>query len=156
MTSTATLAAQLAALQRQLDHATRPRAFDEGDQISAAHSRADATLQRLGTQTPQPAPGETAERYRQRLLAKMQQYSSLAANPLPIGTMTGVVLDQIEAKIYADAQNAARNPQVKPGELRAVKERDAAGRLITTYVGDAMSWRAAFTAPGVGCVLPRP
>ena len=156
MATTAELTAQLARLQHQLDHATRPRAFDDAEQIAAAHTRADALMQRLGTPTPAPAPGETAERYRQRLLARLQPHSTLAGAALPIGTMTGAVLDQIEGRIYADATATTANPQnIRPGELRAVKERDQSGRLITTYVGDPMAWRNAFTAPGIGVVMPK-
>jgi len=156
MATHAELAAQLATLQRQLATLQRPRAFDEAEAIAAAHNRADALMQRLGTPTPAPAPGETAERYRQRLLARLQPHTTLAGAALPIGSMSGAVLDQIEGKIYADAQAAARNPQnIRPGELRAVRERDQSGRLITTYVGDPMAWRNAFTAPGIGVVIPK-
>lgn len=156
MPTTAELTAQVARLQRQLDHVTRPPAFDEAEKVSAAYHRADPLLQRLGTPTPPPAPGESAERYRQRLVAKLQPHTSLSQTPLPIGTLTGGALATIEDKIYADAQAAARNPQnIRPGELRAVKERDQSGRLITTYVGDPMAWRNAFTAAGIGVVMPK-
>ncbi|MGH7058238.1 MAG: hypothetical protein ACREFZ_10235, partial [Acetobacteraceae bacterium] len=51
----------------------------------------------------------------------------------------------VEERAIADAVVAAKDPaNYKPGEMRAVRFRDEAGRLCTRYVGDSLAWRQHF------------
>jgi len=51
--------------------------------------------------------------------------------------MSGTLLDQVEAQIYADSMAAALNPASLPnGMLIEVKDTDRAGRTISKFRGD--------------------
>ena len=141
-------------LETQLDILRRPRTTAELDELSAAQSRADHVAAQFGTTAPPPVPGEAPSSYRRRLLSKFQQHSE----PFKDARLDGLpaeVLGAVEERIFADAVAAAKDPaSYKPGELRAIQEPDASGRVITRYVGDAHAWMVPFmTGATVGRIV---
>ena len=136
---------QIAALERKV---SAPMPESERAEIAAAMSRADAVERAWGRNDAAvlaAVPGESALDYRRRLVRQYQQYS-----PRWKGARVEVIgydaLGNVEQDVYKDAAAAAQDPRnFKPGELRAIRERDASGREITRWVGD---WHGAF---GVFC-----
>lgn len=138
------LRSQLDYMQNKLAELTRPRPAEERNQLAAAQSRADSVARLFGSTAPQPVPGETPLRYRQRLLGNFQKHSPKLAKA-DMARVDADALGAVEDIIYADAAAASRDPaSFRPGEMRAVTERDPAGREITRWVGDGMAWRQHF------------
>jgi hypothetical protein len=48
------------------------------------------------------------------------------------------------------------NEHPQPGQMVAYGTRDASGRTITRYYGDARAWRTQFEAPAIPCIAERP
>ncbi len=150
------LAAQIAAMQAKIDALTKPQSYEDMESLSRAQTRADGVLQMLGERPERPLPGESSKTYRKRILAKIKKHSA-SLKDISVDALDGVILDQIEERIYADAQVAARTPSaMRPGVLIPVTETDAAGRRITKYYGDSKAWRSMFDAPPIACSMPRP
>ncbi|HUB48354.1 MAG TPA: hypothetical protein VMB73_25540 [Acetobacteraceae bacterium] len=132
---------QIETLQRRIN---APMPESERAEIAAAMSRADAVERAWGRNDAAvlgPVPGESALDYRRRLVRQYQQYSPRwkGARVEAIGYDA---LGNVEADVYKDAAAAAQDPKnFRPGELRAIKFRDEAGRECTKWVGD---WHAAF------------
>jgi hypothetical protein len=133
----------------------RLRLYDErftGEEIAAqdaARVRADSVLNLWGAKASQPLPGEACRDYRRRLLRAVQEKSpKFRGKTLSTG---GDALDFVEEQIYADAATAAFDPStVPPGQMRAIRQRDESGRLITSWIGNdymADCWDA-FTQAG--------
>jgi len=139
---------QIAALERKV---SAPMPESERAEIAAAMSRADAVERAWGRNDAAvlaAVPGESALDYRRRLVRQYQQYSPRwkGARVEAIGYDA---LGNVEADVYKDAAAAAQDPKnFRPGELRAIRERDTSGREITRWVGDSMSWRALFMSGG--------
>ena len=139
---------QIAALERKV---SAPMPESERAEIAAAQSRADAVERAWGRNDAAvlaAVPGESALDYRRRLVRQYQQYSPRwkGARVEAIGYDA---LGNVEADVYKDAAAAAQDPKnFRPGELRAIRERDTSGREITRWVGDSMSWRALFMSGG--------
>jgi len=134
------LRSQIAALGRKLD---TPMPAAERDALAVAQARADSVEAKFGTTALPPVPGETSIQYRKRMLAHFQKHSPAYRN-MRAEMVDATMLDAVESQVYADAAAHATDPaNYKPGELRAIQERDAAGRLVTKWVGD---WHAAFGA----------
>jgi len=138
------LKAQIAALQRKID---TPMPEQERNELSAAQVRADAVAAKFGeASASKPIPGETAIQFRKRLAGEYKKHSPRYrnANIEMIGDQA--LLTAAEEVIYADAAAAAVDPSnYRPFEMRAVKERDAAGREVTRWVGDSWAWRRFFS-----------
>jgi len=139
---------QIAALERKV---SAPMPESERAEIAAAMSRADAVERAWGRNDAAvlaAVPGESALDYRRRLLRQYQQYSPRWKGAR-VEAMGYDAIGNVEQDVYKDAATAAQDPRnFKPGELRAIQERDAAGRLVTKWVGDSMSWRAPFMSGG--------
>jgi len=148
MTELDRLRSQIAALERKV---SAPMPESERAEIAAAMSRADAVERAWGRNDAAvlaAVPGESALDYRRRLVRQYQQYSPRwkGARVEAIGYDA---LGNVEADVYKDAAAAAQDPKnFRPGELRAIRERDTSGREITRWVGDSMSWRALFMSGG--------
>jgi hypothetical protein len=123
-------------------------------ELAAAKSRADDVLGLWGERASQPIGCEAPREYRRRLLKAVQSRSPRFKDKSP--STWGDALGIVEDLMYSDAAAAARDPNTVPaGQMRAVRERDAAGRLITRYIGNdymAGYWDM-FTQPGARCVL---
>jgi hypothetical protein len=139
MSEAAALRRQIAALETQMSRLRAPMPAQERDEISAAMTRADTVAAQFGTTASQPLPGETGFQYRRRLLGSFAKHSAQFKDAR-IEMVDPTMIGSIEDLIYADATAAALDPNnYKPGELRAIKDRDASGREITRYVGD-IAW----------------
>jgi hypothetical protein len=137
--------ARVAALERELqsirDTERDPRPYE------VAQRRADAVAALHADRAPDPILGESPLDYRKRLLRRFQGFSP-GFEKTNFFAADAASLDVLESKIYRDAEQAAYRPDAQPGVLRAVESRDAAGRLITKYVGDVGEFIAPFVQDG--------
>ena len=142
-------AALIASMQAQLSVLTQPLSAADRDQLSAAQSRADSVAQMYGDSAAAPLHGESPIAYRRRLASKFQKHSKEFAD-IKLDALDGPVFDQVEGKIYADAQSHAMSPAVAvAGRLIPHVRQDSAGRSITTYTGDMDAWLGMFKAKPV-------
>lgn len=142
------LAKEVEALRSQLKALTTPLSEDEVNALARAQARADSLAGMFGQQAPIPMSGENTAAYRRRAAAAFQQYSE-RFKTMDLGGLPPAAFDSIEGAIYADAEAAARNPKVgQPGALIPIVSRDSAGRQITRYAGDPMSWMKTFMSGG--------
>lgn len=141
--------AKLAADIGRLDDRTRGPANGAAvASLDAVHARADAVLGLWGERATDPVPWERVEEYRRRCLAHVQKHSPKWREK-DFSRASFDALTVAEDLTYADARAAAFDPAtVPPGTLRAVRERDEAGRLVTRWVGDNSAWMSVFAAPG--------
>lgn len=116
--------------------ARQDRAAAEMSEMRQSQARADQVHMALGNRAPAPLSGERPLAYRRRLARGLQRYSSefkrVNLEELPAGE----AFDAIETRVYADALEAARRPEVIPGVLREIRKRDFTGREIIEFVGD--------------------
>jgi hypothetical protein len=148
---------RLDAIERSVARLRAPQSTEERSELAAAQARADSVAGMFGTEASAPVPGESCLQYRKRLLAKFQPYSERFAAARLDG-LDSATLAPLEDLIYADAAATAKAPEsYGPGELHAIRERDAVGRLVTRYVGDIGAFMAPFQSPGVAVsIIPNP
>jgi 8-oxo-dGTP pyrophosphatase MutT (NUDIX family) len=115
--------------------------------IADAQARADSVYSAHGDSAPRRLNGETLMAYRVRLAGKMSDHSSqwkginLASLPAP-------VFDIAEAKIYADASDAAIHPVgLAAGTLREVAKRQRGGHEVSEFYGDPDAWMQHYKTP---------
>jgi colicin import membrane protein len=101
----------------------------------------------FGDKASAPLPTESSLAYRKRLVHRFKQHSPRFANERLDQPLSDASMRAVEDVIYADAAGAAKENSW--GKLVPVEERDAAGRLITRFMGDPDVWMNAFK--GVGC-----
>jgi hypothetical protein len=148
------LRAQLAELKRKVDTLRRPASYAEKDAIAAAQLRADSIAQLFGTRAAPPLTGENPMRYRARLLNRFKQHSPRFQDE-HFDHYSEAAMGVAEDVIFADASRAARG-DLNNGGLVPVESRDAAGRLITKFAGDPLSWMTAFMGNGARGFINRP
>ena len=134
----------------------RQQTAEERNAIAAARSRADSVYSMHARTVPEYLPGETPTSYRARLADGLKDF----CQPLRrtnLDALADAALGLAESRIYQDAIEAARRPNVIPtGELRAHTYQDSAtGHKVTEYHGDPMAWLAPFMAPGAKVKLNR-
>lgn len=137
-------------LQRQLDTLKRQIGPPAGNaqEFRTAQVKADRAYRALGDDAPAPLSGENLLQYRTRLLSGVQHLSP-KWKAVPLDGCNSSVLTGIEDSIYADAMAESRHPTAfRPGELRAIREADPSGRIITRFVGDPGAVWDSFS-PGV-------
>lgn len=102
---------------------------EERDAKSEAQARADSVYREFGDSAgaPPPMTGETAMAFRRRLLRGMQKHSKDWAG-IDLHKLDDATLPIAERRIYADAQQAARNPTDLPDD-----------RLITVSMRDPVT-----------------
>ena len=120
---------------------------DEQRELEDAQSRADAAAAYMGERVSSPKLGETALEYRRRLLDALKQHSPQMKNSR-FDSLDRAGLEVIEPVIYRDVVQAGKI-RAKPGQLIAVKHRDAAGREITEHYGDIGVFLAPFAHTGM-------
>ena len=104
-------------------------------ELDAARSRADGVLGLWGERASAPIAGESAREYRRRVLQTVQDKAPKFKGKAALSTW-GDALDITEDLVYSDAATAAHDPNTVPvGQMRAIRERDAVGRLVTRYIG---------------------
>lgn len=119
------------------------------DAMTEIQARADAVYQGMGQHAPRYLPGESALGYRRRLARELQPHSKTFRD-MNLGAISDpAAFTHIEQGIYADAQAASMDPTLVPaGTLRTITRADPAGRMITSFVGDAKAgWLDDFSAP---------
>ena len=146
------LTRQSAALFRRL---SRQPTLEERNQIAAARQRADGLYARLGRSTPDILPGELPSAYRKRLAAGLQDCSPQLRRA-NLDAVPDAALGAVEDRIYQDALEASRQPEVTPpGTLRPRTYQDVTGHTVTEYTGDPMAWMAPFMANGAAVRIRR-
>jgi colicin import membrane protein len=137
------LRAQVAALERRVQHLRRERSASEIDALASAQHRADSVGAMFGDRASAPVPGEAVSDYRKRLLKHLARYSPKFRQSR-FDALEGSTLSAVEDQVFADALSSARTTaEASPAILIPYEERDPAGRVITKYHGD---WNAAFGA----------
>jgi hypothetical protein len=121
-------------MQRRLEPIIQGPSGDDLAALDKAQSRADSVANYWGDKASAPVPGETPIAYRRRQLETLRQHSPKFKGK-SFATLPADALDMVEEQVYADAIAAAIDPaNIPPGTLRAVSERDHAGRLIANGV----------------------
>ncbi len=145
----AELRAQLAELTKIVKHLTVETTAEDRDLLAAAQSRADAVAGMFGNKVDAPMSGETPLAYRKRLLNRFKKHSARFKDE-KFDFHNGATLAAVEDIIYNDAITAARSPDETSvaGRLIPLQERDSAGRLITKFAGDPLSWMLPFMSGG--------
>ena len=116
--------------------------------IDDLRSRADSVLGLWGETAPAPLGFEREADYRRRVLAHVQKHAP-AWRGKDFSRTHGDALDFAEETVYADAARAAYDPATVPaGQLRAVRERDEVGRLVTRWIGREPIWMDFFMSSG--------
>ena len=119
------------------DHVARAeREREDAAARADAQARADAVYQALGERAPAPMAGEALLNYRRRLLRGVRRFGRDGLSKMDTDRMSGSDFDLIEAKLYADAVDASKSPEIIPGVLREVVKVDQAGRRVSTFYGD--------------------
>lgn len=140
------LKGKLEALESQVSRLYREPSYEDRNAIAEIRARADSVYQAVsGRPASDPTPGESPISYRKRLADGLRKYSSKFKGE-QVGSLSGSAFDVVESQIYADAQAAAKTPEVMPkGQLRAITRNDS-GHNVTEYIGDAEAAWAPFMA----------
>lgn len=143
--SMAKMEAEIAELKKR-----QPRARTDADRaaLAAAQERCDAVAAVWSAQAPRPMDGEEEIDYRIRLANGYKSHSKAWAD-VDLASLPVNAFAIAEKAIYADAMEAGMRPSDGVGisHLRPISKRDAAGRQITEFVGDPMSWMRPFMSP---------
>lgn len=153
----AATAAELAAMKKQLADITAamPKHLSDTDYADLANvqARADGVLMGFGDSASRPLQGETLIAYRKRLALGMQKHSAKWKDA-DLRAMDVPTFGIVEAEIYADSMEVARNPvDIEPGVLRQITRKDPetgvvqhtfAGRNTFVHAMKAPSKRAKF------------
>lgn len=142
-------------VEARIANVTREISPAERDAMERAQARFDSVVAHTGGgRACAPLMGETALEYRLRLLRPLAAAHERFRKS-HLGSLDSPSLAVIEDIVYHDAVEAAK--RVPDGQLRAVSERDAAGRLVTRFYGDPMAWMQRFAAPGaIGTINRNP
>ena len=139
----ADLEAQIKAMSKKLPKQLTDAEFHE---MTAAQAKADVVFQAFGDSAPRPLQGEDLAGYRRRLVTRLKEHSPTWAKTNVAAIFDENAFAAIETQVYADALGAASQPQdLELGSLREIKTTDRAGREISTFVGEPISWMANFT-----------
>lgn len=134
------LRARLERLEARLGREVDPT---ERDALATAQARADGALAMFGERAPGPLPGDDVLSYRRRLVQRLAKYSPEFKEG-NFAQTDPATLDLIEAKVYADAQVAAKTTASnRVGALVPVTTREF-GRDVTRYHGDPLAWMAPY------------
>ncbi|WP_455387432.1 hypothetical protein [Petrachloros mirabilis] len=151
------LRGKLAALESQVAGLYREPSFEDRNALAEIRARADATYQAVtGRPASEPLPGEAPIAYRKRMADGLRKFSAKFKEQR-VDALTGPAFDLVEGQIYADAQQAAKRPDILPkGQLRSITRNDS-GHVITEYIGDAEAAWAPFTqGASVGIRMTKP
>lgn len=117
--------------------------------MADAQAKADAVYSAFGKQAPRPLNGEDLLSYRKRLAAPMKSHSG-QWKAVDISKADASIFDIAEAKIYADAMDAAIHPSASSeGGLREVTRDTGTGHRVTTFYGQPKDWMDDFRAPRI-------
>ena len=151
------LKGKIEALEAQVSRVFREPSYEDRNALAEARARADATYRAVtGKPASEPIPGESPISYRKRMADGLRKFSEKFKEER-VDSLSGPSFDAIEGLIYADAQAAAKRPDVLPaGTLRAITRNDS-GHTVTEYLGDPKAAWGPFTAgAAVGIALTEP
>ncbi len=139
------LKGKLAALEQQIGALYKEPSFEDRNALAEARARADATYQAVtGRPASDPLPGEAPIAYRKRMADGLRKFSAKFKEQR-VDSLTGAAFELVESQIYADAQTAAKRPDILPaGQLRGITRNDS-GHVVTEYIGDAEAAWAPFS-----------
>jgi hypothetical protein len=123
---------------------------DEPDEneMAAAQSKADSVWNMHGKAAPKPLHGETLLAYRRRLLQPFLAMSdSFKDVDLKVLSVDKAAFDGVEAKVYADAIEAAKNPRVPEGQLME-RTRTVNGHTYHEFYGSPSAWMDGYSSMG--------
>ena len=151
------LKAKLAALETQIGALYKEPSFEDRNALAEIRSRADATYQAVtGRPASEPLPGEAPIAYRKRMADGLRKFSAKFKDQR-VDALSGPSFDLVEGQIYADAQQAAKRPDILPaGHLRGITRNDS-GHVVTEYIGDAeAAWAPFASGASMNIKLTRP
>ena len=142
-------AAKMAELESQIKRLSKQPTIEERNALAQSRRHADSIYSRLGREAPEPLPGEQPMAYRRRLADGLKDLSPKAKG-LSIDGLPDPVFEVTEERIYQDALEAAKRPDITPPmQLRQHRYQDeATGHMVTEYSGDPMAWMSTFMSPG--------
>lgn len=151
------LKGRLEAMEAKVMGLYKEPSFEDRNALAEVRARADSVYQAVtGRPASEPLPGESPIAYRKRMADGLRKFSTKFKDER-VDSLSGSAFDIVEKQIYADAQVAAKRPDVLPrGQLRAIHRNDS-GHQVTEYIGDAKAAWAPFTAgASMGIKLTRP
>lgn len=151
------LKAKLAALETQIGALYKEPSFEDRNALAEIRARADATYQAVtGRPASEPLPGEAPIAYRKRMADGLRKFSAKFKDQR-VDALSGPSFDLVEGQIYADAQQAAKRPDILPaGQLRGITRNDS-GHVVTEYIGDAeAAWAPFSSGASMNIKLTRP
>jgi hypothetical protein len=114
----------------------------------AIQARLDSVCNEMGLgHATKPFPGEKPTTFLARALVPLKRYSERYRSV----SLTGMSRAQLKVAaddIVADCLREAKKPTPVPGVLRQIVKRTESGATENTYVGEPISWMAAFSTPG--------
>jgi 8-oxo-dGTP pyrophosphatase MutT (NUDIX family) len=128
-----------------------PKPLNDADYaaMADAQAKADSVYSALGKQAPRPLNGEDLLAYRKRLAAGVKTHSDQWKS-IDIAKADAAIFEIAEARIYADAMDAAIHPAASPeGGLREVTKDTGTGHRVTTFYGKPADWMDDFRAPRI-------
>jgi hypothetical protein len=149
--------ARVNALRREVSAIRRELSSEDVEALAMTQARADAALAPFGKRSSPPISGEMPDKYRQRMLRHLAPLSPRFKDET-FYSVTGAALTVCEDQVYADAMAAARDSDspANAGRLIPLQERDDAGRLVTKFAGDPLSWMQSFMSAGRRGHIPNP
>jgi hypothetical protein len=151
------LIARTNALRREVSAIRRELSSEDVEALAMTQARADAALQPFGKRASPPISGETPDKYRQRQLRHLAPPSPRFKDET-FYSVTGATLSACEDIVYTDAAAAARDSDspANAGRLIPLRKTDDAGRVITQFAGDPLSWMQSFMGNGARGRINRP
>lgn len=143
------LQAKIAEMESRITGLYQESTFEDRNALAEIRARADGVYQAVsGRPASEPIPGESPIAYRKRMADGLRKFSAKFKGE-QIGNLSGASFDVIESQIYADAQAAAKMPDLLPaGQLRAITRNDS-GHTITEYIGDPLAAWEQFSTGAV-------
>jgi hypothetical protein len=149
------LLGRINALELQLERYKREQSGAECIALSAAQARADSVAAMFGESASPPIAGESPLDYRKRLATGFQKHSPQLQDSRLLKAMDAGSFALCEERIYNDAAASAHSAPPQAGMLKAIESRDAAGRLVTKFVGDIGCFLQPFSSSGASVQLNR-
>ena len=112
--------------------------------------RANRIFAMMNQECPPPFTDEGGMTYRKRVLNDLKHFSPRFKDINLLAIADADTFRAIEDQVYADADQAVRNPQTWAGkgdDLREVTEVDESGRKIKSFYGEPRAWMSYFSTP---------
>ena len=144
---------QLESQSKELETLRRrvPRDVTDADYstVIGFQARADAIYNAHGGSAPRPLGSEAPMNYRLRLVDDLKRYSpKWKDKKLGAIATDEAFFSEVESQVYADAIEAARNPQDIPdGDLRCVTRKLPSGHTVNEYHGQPRAWMDPIAGP---------